>query len=208
MLGLRPVTCYLFGYFVLYFNYVSLTCLFNSSCVKISHIVPAMLCCFGVLFGVAVGWFPYFYSQSTVACLFASVLHHFAALFCLFLSFYTSLCVIIFWYWIQLSLCVFHSFSPCTVLCIVVVVVVAPVFVCISTLCPVLLQRPYPYLYVCYGSTKPLESVPFDLCWICAGIIPPANHLFTDHFSIFSTGKMELSHFPLFDCKFPSRPPE
>ena len=116
MLGLRPVTCYLFDYFVLYFNFVSLTCLFNWSCLKISHIVPAMLCCFGVLFGVAVGWFPY-YSQSTVACLFASVLHHLAALFCLFLSFYTSLCVIIFWYWIQLSLCVFHSFSPCIVYC-------------------------------------------------------------------------------------------
>ena len=64
----------------------------------------------------SVGWFPY-YSQSTVACLFASVLHHLAALFCLFLSFYTSLCVIIFWYWIQLSLWGFHSFSPCIVYC-------------------------------------------------------------------------------------------
>ena len=117
MLGLRPVTCYLLDYFVLYFNFVSLTCLFNWSCLKISYIVLAMLCCFGALFVVAVGWFPC-HSQSTVAAYL--LVGPISPPCCLVLFVLVILCklgVIKNAYWIQLSLCVFHCFPPCIVYC-------------------------------------------------------------------------------------------
>ena len=99
----------------------------------------------------------------------------------------------------------FIAFPP--VLCIVVVV--APIFVCI--LCPAscIVAAPISifvrmlWLYQILGECSFWSLL--NLCWYHTVLWYPVfdilpskipNHLFTDHFSIFSTGKMELSPPP------------